>query len=116
VTELMTIAFRDLDAELLIDWKSVWQHGLSPREEDNSVFRNRTLMQVSGKYLDERCESDKLDDVKRALRLLTPKSIDGQSLFKFEPVAGLSDWYLARICRPRVSQIVEPELEMSFAW
>lgn len=146
VTELMTIACRDLDSELLIDWKSVWQHGLSPREEDNSVFRNRTLMQFSGKFLDEfalelvpiaknslwlttessrrqqfivvpvRCESDKLDEVKRALRLLAPKSIDGQSLFKFEPVAGLSDWYLARICRPRVSQIVEPELEMSFAW
>ena len=146
VTELMTIAFRELDAELLIDWKSVWQHGLSPREEDNSVFRNRTLMQISGKYLDEfalelvpitknslwlttestrrqqfivvpvRCEPDKLDEVKRALRLLAPKTIDGQSLFKLEPVAGLNDWYLARICRPRISQVVEPELEMSFAW
>jgi hypothetical protein len=146
VTELMTIAFRELDAELLIDWKSVWQHGLSPREEDVSVLRNRTLTQVTGKYLDEfaldlvpiarnslwlttestrrqqfiivpvQCAADKLEETKRALRPLAPKTIDGQSLFKFEPVAGLSDWYLARICRPRLSQIVEPELESTFAW
>ena len=146
VTELMAIAFRELETELLVDWKSVWQHGLSPREEDFSVFRNRTLTQFSGKYLDEfalelvpiarsslwlttdstrrqqcilvpvRCEMDKLEEAKRALRSLAPKTIDGQSLFKFEPVPGMDDWYLARICRPRLSQIVEPEFELTFAW
>jgi hypothetical protein len=146
VTELMAIAFRELETELLVDWKSVWQHGLSPREEDFSVFRNRTLTQFLGKYLDEfalelvpiarsslwlttdstrrqqcilvpvRCEMDKLEEAKRALRSLAPKTIDGQSLFKFEPVPGMDDWYLARICRPRLSQIVEPEFELTFAW
>lgn len=146
VTEIMSIAFRELNAELLIDWKNVWQHGLTPKEEDVSVFRNRTLTQVAGKYIDEfaleivpiarnsmlltteatrrsqyivvpiRSTEGTLDESKRALRSIAPKAIDGQSLFKLDPVAGLNEWYFARICRPRWTQIGEPELESTFGW
>jgi hypothetical protein len=146
VTEIMSIAFRELNSDLLIDWKNVWQHGLSPKVEDVSVFRNRTLTQVAGKYIDEyaleivpiarntmlltteaarrsqyivvpiRCTEGTLEESKRALRSIAPKTLDGQSLFKLDPVAGLNEWYFARICRPRWTQIVEPELESTFGW
>jgi hypothetical protein len=146
VSELLTIAASKVDVDLLIDWKSAWQHGLAPKEMEVSVFRNRTLLQVAGKYLDEfalelvpidrksilltteamrrqqyivvpvRCAVDKLDEVKRGLRSIAPLAPSGQSLFKFEPIAGTTDQYLVRICRPRLSQIEEPELESAFGW
>lgn len=41
------------DSQIIVDWKSAWEHGLTPTEEMILVLRNRTLFQVSKKLLVE---------------------------------------------------------------
>lgn len=41
------------DSQIVVDWKSAWEHGLTPTEELILVLRNRTLAQVSKKLLVE---------------------------------------------------------------
>jgi hypothetical protein len=41
------------DSQIIVDWNSAWEHGLTPTEEMILVLRNRTLFQVSKKLLVE---------------------------------------------------------------
>ncbi|MCU0720569.1 MAG: hypothetical protein MUC83_12745, partial [Pirellula sp.] len=40
-----------IDSQIIVDWKSAWEHGLTPTEEMILILRNRTLSQVSKKVL-----------------------------------------------------------------
>jgi hypothetical protein len=42
-----------IDSQIIVDWKSAWEHGLTPTEELIFVLRNRTLAQASKKVLVE---------------------------------------------------------------
>lgn len=53
ITEHLYAVAQATKVNLLIDWIHAWEHGLSPSESEYSVLRNRTLPQVSQKYLDE---------------------------------------------------------------
>ncbi len=53
VTEILLTAAQETRVGLLIDWQSVWQHGLVPTQTAVSVLKNRTLQQVSRRFRDQ---------------------------------------------------------------
>jgi hypothetical protein len=51
VTAILQSSAKEVHANIFIDWKSAWAHGLSPTEEAISVLRNRTLPMIANRYL-----------------------------------------------------------------
>lgn len=147
IPEILSVAAKEVEMEILIDWQRVWQHGLVPNELAVAVLRGRTLPQVANRFINDysielipiandtvwistgdarrkflhvmpvRLPQDfKLDDLKQSLKLLSPLGPDNRSRFRVVPIPGLADVYYARICSPRVDQIDDSDLVLSFGW
>lgn len=53
IIDIMTRAAQSSQVEMLLDWPSVWSHGLHPNRMALSVLRGRTLLEVSNRFLDD---------------------------------------------------------------
>jgi hypothetical protein len=51
ITEILMTAASETGIELIIDWKSVWEHGFVPNELSISVLRGRTFPQIANRYV-----------------------------------------------------------------
>ncbi len=53
IVDIMTRAAQSSQVEILLDWPSVWSHGLHPNRMALSVLRGRTLLEVSNRFLED---------------------------------------------------------------
>jgi hypothetical protein len=53
IIDIMTRAAQSSQVELLMDWPSVWSHGLHPNRMALSILRGRTLLEVSNRFLED---------------------------------------------------------------
>ncbi|MFM8262713.1 MAG: hypothetical protein ACKN9S_10590 [Pirellula sp.] len=53
IIDIMTRAAQSSQVEMLLDWPSVWSHGLHPNRMGLSVLRGRTLLEVSNRFLED---------------------------------------------------------------
>ncbi|MFM7518739.1 MAG: hypothetical protein ACKO3V_17525 [Pirellula sp.] len=53
IVDIMTRAAQSSQVEMLLDWPSVWSHGLHPNRMGLSVLRGRTLLEVSNRFLED---------------------------------------------------------------
>jgi len=53
IIDIMTRAAQSSQVEMLMDWPSVWSHGLHPNRMALSVLRGRTLLEVSNRFLED---------------------------------------------------------------
>jgi len=53
IIDIMTRAAQSSQVEMLMDWPSVWSHGLHPNRMALSVLRGRTLLEVSSRFLED---------------------------------------------------------------
>ena len=50
ILQLMANAARELDLRLLVDWPSMWDHGLTPTQSQLSLLRNRRFGEIVRSY------------------------------------------------------------------
>lgn len=53
IVDIMARAAQSSQVELLMDWPSVWSHGLHPNRLALSVLRGRTMLEVSNRFLED---------------------------------------------------------------
>ncbi len=146
IPDLLMTAADATKLNLVIDWQSVWNHGLTPKESSVIVLGGRTFPQTAKRFLAEFALEivPVLDDtvwlttreVRQSLIRIVPVRmpknykiddlrqslrilapvVDEQTKFRIVPIPGTEDLYFARICSPRVDQLNDPELMLSLGW
>ncbi len=146
IPDLLMTAAADLKLNLVIDWQSVWRHGLTPKESTAIVLGGRTFPQTARRFLNDYALEivPVLDDTvwlttreeRRGLIRVVPVHLPKnyklddlrQSLrilspvgtndlrFRVESVPGTEDLFFTRICSPRADQLNDPDVMIGLGW
>ncbi len=146
IPDLLMTAADATKLNLVIDWQSVWTHGLTPRESTVIVLGGRTFPQTAKRFLTEFAleivpvldntvwltTREVRQSLIRIVPVRMPKNykiddlrqslrilapvVDDQTRFRVVPIPGTEDLYFARICSPRADQLNDPELMLSLGW
>jgi len=146
IPDLLMAAADATNLNLVIDWQSVWNHGLTPRESTVIVLGGRTFPQAAKRFLTEFAleivpvldntvwltTREVRQSLIRIVPVRMPKNykiddlrqslrilapvVDDQTRFRVVPIPGTEDLYFARICSPRADQLNDPDLMLSLGW
>ena len=146
IPDLLMTAADATKLNLVIDWQSVWSHGMTPKDSSVIVLSGRTFPQTAKRFLTEFALEivPVLDDtvwlttreVRQSLIRIVPVHmpknykiddlrqslrilapvVDDQTRFRVVPIPGTEDLYFARICSPKADQLNDPELMLSLGW
>ena len=146
IPELLMTAANETNLNLLIDWQSVWSHGLTPKASAAIVLGGRTFRQTARRFLEEYALEivPIFDDTVwlttrearrgliRVVPVRMPKNYklddlrqslrilapmgSGDRKFRVEAIPGTEDLFFARICNPRVDQLNDPDVMIGLGW
>ena len=146
ITDLLMTAATETQLNLVVDWRNVWTHGMTPNDTAATVLGGRNFPQVAKRFLIEYAlemmpisEDTVLLTTREARRkqfrvvpLRLPKNfkiddlkqslralapvVEEQSKFRIIPVPGTEDLFFARICTPRVDQLNDPDTMVGLGW
>jgi len=146
ISDLLTTAASECKLNLVVDWKSVWGHGLTPSDTAATILAGRTFPQVAERFLgDFELEIAPISEdtvwltsrkTRRKLYFVVPVRlpknsklddlrqdlrmlapvVDEQTQFKVVPMPGSEDLFFARICMPRVDQLNDPDVTQGLGW
>ena len=146
IPDLLMTAAADIKLNMVIDWQTVWRHGLTPKESTAIVLGGRTFPQTARRFLNDYALEivPVFDDTvwlttreeRRALIRVVPVRMPKnyklddlrQSLrilapvgandlrFRVESVPGTEDLFFARICSPRADQLNDPDVMIGLGW
>ena len=146
ITDLLMTAAAETKLNLVIDWQSVWGHGLTPKETAAILFAGRTFPQTAKRFITDYAlelvpifedtvwltTRESRRGLIRVVTVRIPKNstiddlrqslrilapvVNERAMFKVVPVPGADDLFFARICTPRIDQLRDPDVVLGLGW